>query len=1023
MNINTERIQDVVNFLRAKAGADDRERMRTNLARAFGVLDRNIELLTSAVKNVDATGEFVFEGTAAIRYAGTQYAQAVTRTIADKLGEYPSILDFGNAGAGNNDLPIVEKALSAMVNLNPSSRVLVLPGNKTYLFDGSLELTAEHEGITLLGHGPTTRIDRAPGTFAPLNKGTIDFDAGARRISIRDIGMDGGRTVAQTRLYSAFSDPMDSTFLQSPSVWIHGGCEHIRIDGCEFTHGNSYNVLVDARNSDIKHVHVTNNLFKNNRAWTFGNTVADSGSWIGPVHYQGGTGMVYGLYVMFNQFLRNSGNCVWGHLYSFSKLHSNIQVISNYFEDCGLDAILTGGLLLSSVIGNVIRRVGYVCDSDAAAPVPRYQIGRYGVGIDTSGLAKNCALNGNLVTSCLAGAMDLDGLALSTVTGNVLRLPDNTEPEYSEDNIATVLGQAGCYGIQPSDTSNVGGGDDLVITNNIITGMNLGAIRLFNSVRNRVAGNIIRSPAIPAYAPIIVCNMGAGQRSYDNTIEDNLIYWEAPSPAGAIQELDDLGGGAIPWSGEKNQVRNNRIINSNGNVFEFYRSPTSGSSSDVRVPTSYPAAPTRCDFIIRADGHGGSLALNFITDRGVVEGEVTRGKLILTNCLYNSSQNGSADSGALTTGNRLTVGVPDCVATGYVFADGFLAIRGKTASGSTYSDARANLFNADWMIFRFDEATDVAQVSVTTAAGARVWVTLGSGSGSVPGSNTQVIFNDSGAFGADSGMTFDKTLNQLVVTNSSGQAGVVVSGGYFQSSQGLLSLHTAADTVNIPNGGVTANVLVSNNALLMQHEGSPVTPPAGYGGLICVSGTTWAVWNGSAWTNFTMGGGGGGGVTSVFGTLNEVEVSASTGAVTIGVPFTFNTGNVLASSSFGIGSGGFGTTVVDSSRNFFGVQATFSGLMSSGGVLSSGAVISTPGYYVGTLFSSTQVINGSGVFVGPGVSCPSNGVTARAFNPFYLGVQYTGADIPGGISVRRGDDTGAGLIVVIGGSVIGVSGL
>lgn len=41
------------------------------------------------------------------------------------------------------------------------------------------------------------------------------------------------------------------------------------------------------------------------------------------------------------------------------------------------------------------------------------------------------------------------------------------------------------------------------------------------------------------------------------------------------------------------------------------------------------------------------------------------------------------------------------------------------------------------------------------------WTLLGGGSGSPGGSNTQVQFNDSGAFGGDSGLTYDKSTDQL----------------------------------------------------------------------------------------------------------------------------------------------------------------------------------------------------------------------------------------------------------------------
>lgn len=48
------------------------------------------------------------------------------------------------------------------------------------------------------------------------------------------------------------------------------------------------------------------------------------------------------------------------------------------------------------------------------------------------------------------------------------------------------------------------------------------------------------------------------------------------------------------------------------------------------------------------------------------------------------------------------------------------------------------------------------------------------------------------------------------------------------------------------------------------------------------------IYSNSAWSDVSSGGGGGGGVTSLTGTANEVDVSASVGAVTISLPSTIN---------------------------------------------------------------------------------------------------------------------------------------
>lgn len=84
-----------------------------------------------------------------------------------------------------------------------------------------------------------------------------------------------------------------------------------------------------------------------------------------------------------------------------------------------------------------------------------------------------------------------------------------------------------------------------------------------------------------------------------------------------------------------------------------------------------------------------------------------------------------------------------------------------------------------------------------SAAGAGVWqeITIGTGlsmSGtalgmSVPGSDTQVIFNDGGAFGADAGLTYNKTTDALTLAGLLNIAGAAAGQIQFPATQNASS--------------------------------------------------------------------------------------------------------------------------------------------------------------------------------------------------------------------------------------------
>ena len=84
--------------------------------------------------------------------------------------------------------------------------------------------------------------------------------------------------------------------------------------------------------------------------------------------------------------------------------------------------------------------------------------------------------------------------------------------------------------------------------------------------------------------------------------------------------------------------------------------------------------------------------------------------------------------------------------------------------------------NTSFAGLRYDATANAWQISTSVAAnGAPVaaYANIATGTATVAGANTQVQFNDSGAFGATANLTFDKSLNQLAITAGSQRLGNV----------------------------------------------------------------------------------------------------------------------------------------------------------------------------------------------------------------------------------------------------------
>ena len=110
------------------------------------------------------------------------------------------------------------------------------------------------------------------------------------------------------------------------------------------------------------------------------------------------------------------------------------------------------------------------------------------------------------------------------------------------------------------------------------------------------------------------------------------------------------------------------------------------------------------------------------------------------------------------------------------------------------------------------------------------------GGGSAAGSNTQVQFNSSGAFGASANLTFDGTTltaNDIIDSSLTASKPVFTNG-----SKNLVS----TGTLGVDQGGTGLTTLTANNVILGNGTSNPTFVAPGTNGNVLVS-------NGSTWTS------------------------------------------------------------------------------------------------------------------------------------------------------------------------------
>ena len=311
--------------------------------------------------------------------------------------------------------------------------------------------------------------------------------------------------------------------------------------------------------------------------------------------------------------------------------------------------------------------------------------------------------------------------------------------------------------------------------------------------------------------------------------------------------------------------------------------------------------------------------------------------------------------------------------------------------------------------------------STTYLRGDSTWQTISAG-GSVAGSNTQVQFNNSGAFGASSKLTWNDTTNILTVgpTTSSTTTITAASGA---STSAALTITTAAAVSGTANaGGLQLNTGVGVGS---GGQGGTITIQAGNGA------ATGASANGGGVTIFagsgaSSGGGGGtltlqsGSSAGVLAAGNVVLTAGSSTGAGVGGNVTISSGTQTG------GSGGYitlstGTTglterlrILNNGAISFGSGGTSYG--SAGTFLMSGGGSTSPAWSTSLQFASnvlTVGTNAATTITSTGASASltvqaSDNAGGTGASLFLRGGAATGASGSGGaITIAAPSGTGS----------------
>lgn len=313
------------------------------------------------------------------------------------------------------------------------------------------------------------------------------------------------------------------------------------------------------------------------------------------------------------------------------------------------------------------------------------------------------------------------------------------------------------------------------------------------------------------------------------------------------------------------------VVSATGNITGNY---IIGNGSQL---TGLPASYGNANVAAYLPTYTGNIAGNNIGVSGAINavGEITSFANLVTT--------GEVQATGNITGSNLGL-------SGTVSATG--NIRGANFISSGVVSVTSNITAGNFSTLGNVLAGTVSASGNITTAGYFVGIFAGSISGNVtaPGTNTQVVYNNSGNLAGSTGFTFSSAANALVVTGNITGANIF-TGGIVSAVGNIRGANINTVGLITATGNITGNYFIGN--------GSQLTGIA--------TGTPTAIVSGNS--NVSVVSSGGNITTSVGGTSNVVVVD-TTGQYVTGLVSV--TGNVIANNFVG---GGAGTPTVSSTTN------------------------------------------------------------------------------------------------------------
>jgi hypothetical protein len=254
-------------------------------------------------------------------------------------------------------------------------------------------------------------------------------------------------------------------------------------------------------------------------------------------------------------------------------------------------------------------------------------------------------------------------------------------------------------------------------------------------------------------------------------------------------------------------------------VVSYVNSSTGKIYVKQTTPLAVPASIITGTLGVANGGTGAATLTGYVKGSGT--SALTAASTIPTTDLSGTITNAQLANSAITIngtstslGGSISVGtVTSVTGTAPVVSSGGTTPAISMAAATT--SVNGYLTNTDWTTFNGKQALLVSGTNIKTINSISL---LGSGdiaiSASPAGSNTQIQYNNSGAFGASSSFTFDGTVNTAPVQSSSNGitlnnatigANYTFPSGYNGLSAGPITI-TSGITVTVPSGSVWAIV-------------------------------------------------------------------------------------------------------------------------------------------------------------------------------------------------------------------------